>query len=370
MASSGGTATTRPVVGTTTSRSQRHATPALLKRLIITLLAATVLLWVTATILQRGLQGTAGSVRDSASPAYLDAAQARAALSDADRAAWQSFRSGAAQLTGPGQQYQNDITNAGQALERLAALEPSGGADNSRLQTVSGQLVNYQGVVEQADAEYRRDIALGAGSKGALGFAYLAYASNAMRDQGGLLASIDQLASPDQQALRSQLASTWVDPVLLFAFAIPALLTLAGIATAQAFLRRRFKRAVSPPLLLAAMLACGLSVWAVVATLHADSAFAAARTTAVPRVTGLWESQTRAADSAATALRTNTGSVTERASGALDAAATQQASTALDADLTAAESTDGLPIAIPVLAVAIAALGYLGLRARLNEYRG
>ena len=85
MASSGGTATTRPVAGTTTSRSQRHATPALLKRLIITLLAATILLWVTATILQRGLQSTAESVRDSASPAYLDAAQARAALSDADQ---------------------------------------------------------------------------------------------------------------------------------------------------------------------------------------------------------------------------------------------------------------------------------------------
>ena len=158
--------------------------------------------------------------------------------------------------------------------------------------------MNYQGLVEQADAAYRRDIALGAGSKGALGFAYLAYASDAMRDQGGLLASIDQLASPDQQALRSQLASTWVDPVLLFAFAVPALLALAGIAAAQAFLRRRFRRAVSLPLLLAALLACGLSAWMVIATLHADAAFAAAKTTALPRVTGLWQAQTRAADSA------------------------------------------------------------------------
>ena len=328
MTPSGGTATTRPVAGTTTSRSQRHDTPALLKRLIITLLAATVLLWVTATILQQGLQSTAESVRDSASPAYLDAAQARAALSDADRAAWQSFRSGAAQLTGPGQQYQNDITSASQALQRLAALESSGGADNLRLQTVSGQLVNYQGLVEQADAAYRRDIALGAGSKGALGFAYLAYASDAMRDQGGLLASIDQLASPDQQALRSQLASTWVDPVLLFAFAVPALLALAGIAAAQAFLRRRFRRAVSLPLLLAALLACGLSAWMVIATLHADAAFAAAKTTALPRVTGLWQAQTRAADSAAAALRANTGSVPGTASAGLDAAATQQAGSA------------------------------------------
>ena len=173
------------------------STPASLKRLIVMVLAGTVLLWLTATTLQRSLQSTAESVRGSASPAYLDAVQARAALSDADRAAWQSFRSGAAQLTGPGQQYQNDLTNASQALQRLAALEPPGSADSMRLQTISGQLVTYQGLVEQADAAYRADIALGAGSKGELGLAYLTYASSALRDpQGGLLASIDQLAGP------------------------------------------------------------------------------------------------------------------------------------------------------------------------------
>lgn len=355
-------AAARPVAG---------STPTSLKRLIVMVLAGTVLLWLTAMTLQRGLQSTAESVRGSVSPAYLDAVQARAALSDADRAGWQSFRSGAAQLTGPGQQYQNDLTNASQALQRLAALEPPNSANSMRLQTISGQLVTYQGLVEQADAAYRTDIALGAASKGELGFAYLTYASSALRDpQGGLLASIDQLASPDQQALRGQLASTWADPVLLVAFAVSALLALAGIAAAQAFLRRRFRRAVSLPLLLAALLACGLSAWMVIATLHADAAFSAAKTTALPRVTRLWHDQTGAADSAAAALRANAGSVPGTSSAGLDTAATQQAGSALDANLAAAESTDGLPIAIPVLVVAIAALGYFGLWLRLNEYRG
>lgn len=355
-------AATRPAAG---------STPTSLKRLIVMVLAGTVLLWLTATILQRNLQSTADSVRVSESLAYLDAVQARAALSDADRAAWQSFRSGAAQLTGPGQQYQNDLTNASQALERLAALEPPGSASSTRLQTISGQLVIYQGLVEQADAAYRADIALGAGSQGELGFAYLTYASSALRDpQGGLLASIDQLAGPDRQALRDQLASAWADPVLLVAFAVPALLALAGIAVAQAFLRRRFRRAVSLPLLLAALLACGLSAWMVIVTLHADAAFAAAKTTALPRVTRLWQAQTGAADDAAAALRANVGSLAGTASASLDAAATQQAGSALDADLAAAENTDGLPIAVPVLVVAIAALGFFGLWLRLNEYRG
>ena len=332
------------------------------------LLAGVLLFWIAATVLQRGLQSVTQSVSDTAFPAYLDAVQARAALSDADRAAWESFRSGAAQLNGPGQQYQDDITTAGQAIERLAALEASGSPESSLLQTISGQLVNYQGLVEQADAGNRRDIALGAASKGDLGFAYLTYASNAMRDpQGGLLASIDQLADPDQQALRGQLASPWADPALLLALAVPALGTITVIASAQAFLRRRFNRAVSLPLLLAAAAACVLSAWLVVATVHADSAFGAASGAGLPRLTGLWQAQIRTVDTEAVALRAN---MTPASSGGLDVAATQRASSALDAEMASAANTDGLPIGIPVLAAAIAVLGYLGFRPRLNEYRG
>ena len=336
------------------------------------LFAAAVVFWLTATILQRGLQAVTQSTRDTASPAYLDAVQARAELSDADRAAWQSFRSGAAQLTGPGQQYQNDITTAGEALERLAALQSPGSSDSAVLQTISGQLVNYQGLVEQADAAYRRDIALGSASKDDLGFAYLTYAGNAMRDpQGGLLANIDKLAGPGQQALRGRLASPWADPALMLAFAVPALGTIIGIAAGQAFLQRRFKRVISLPMLLAAVAACGLSAWLIIATLHADAAFAAARSTALPRLTEVWAVQIRAVDAEASTLRANTTpAVSATSSGGLNVVATQRASSALDADLASAANTDGLAIGIPALAAAIAVLAYVGFRPRLNEYRG
>jgi hypothetical protein len=336
------------------------------------LFAAAVVLWLTATILQRGLQDVTQSTRDTASPAYLDAVQAHAELSDADRAAWQSFRSGAAQLTGPGQQYQNDITTAGKALERLAALRSPGSSDSSLLQTISGQLVNYQGLVEQADAENRRDIALGLASKNDLGIAYLTYAGKAMRNpQGGLLASVDKLAAPGQQALLGQLASPWADPALLLAFAVPAVGTIIGIAAGQAFLQRRFKRVISIPLLLAAVAACGLSAWLIIATLHADAAFAAARSTALPGLTKLWEAQIKAVDAEALKLQANpTPAVSATSSDGLNLVATQPASSALDADLASAANTDGLAIAIPALAAAIAFLAYAGFRPRLNEYRG
>ena len=57
-------------------------------------------------------------------------------------------------------------------------------------------------------------------------------------------------------------------------------------------------------------------------------------------------------------------------SGGLSVTATQPASGTLDAHLVSAENSGGLPIGIPVLAVLIAGLAYLGIRPRLNEYRG
>jgi hypothetical protein len=353
---------------TATTGKAPARTPIRLRRLLAAVLAAAVLLLITATILQRGLQNVTQSVLGTASPAYLDAVQARAALSDADRAAWQSFRSGAAQLIGPGEQYQNDITNAGQALERLGAFEAPGSRESSLLQTISGQLVNYQGLVEQADAAYRRDVALGAASHQDLGFGYLSYASNAMRDpQGGLLAGVDQLASADRRALRGKLGSTWADPALLLVFAAAVVAALAAIAAAQVFLRRRFNRVVSLPLLLAAVAVCGLAAWLIIATWNAESAFAAARDTALPRLTELWQGQTNTVDAEAAALRAGQAAV---ASGGLNVTVTQRAAGALDADLTSAARTDDVPTGILVLTAATAVLGYLGLRPRMNEYRG
>jgi hypothetical protein len=368
LAAGGPTARSRAA---TAGHPRLQSTPAQLRRLVIGLLGMSVLLGVTAALLLAGLRSTSDSVSGTASPAYLDAIQARAALSDADRAAWQSFRSGEAQFIGPGQQYQNDITTAGQALERLAALQAPGSADSSLLQTISGQLVNYQGLVERADDAYQRDVALGEPGKHDLGFAYLAYASNAMRDPGGLLASIGQLAGPDQQALAGQMASPWANPALLLIFVVPVLLLIACIGFAHSVLRRRFNRMLSPPLLVAAALVITMFAWLAVATLHADSAFAAARGTALPRVTSLWQAQTNAVSAEAEQLQSgNTAPVTDRESGGLNAAATAQADSALGSDLASAQDIGGWPAVIPLLAIALAALCYLGLRPRLGEYRG
>lgn len=358
------------MTGSSAGRSRRLSTPARLRRQLAALLAATVLFWITATVVLQGLHGTVQSVRVTTSPAYLDVIKAHAALSDADRAAWQSFRAGEAQFTGPGLQFQDDITNASQDLQQLAGL--SGGAASQQLQTVSGQLVNYQALVEQADAAYRADIALGTASSHGLGYAYLTYASHSMRDPGGLLATIGQLAVLDHQAVEGQLNSPWAGAALFLAFALAGVLALGTILLTQGLLRRRFRRMISPALLVAAALACALMAWMATAVLPADTALAAARGTALPKLTAIWQAQIRAADAGAAALRANTaGNTSGAASGGLAVTAGQSAaSSALDADLAAAGNTGGLPVGIPVLAAAIATFAWLGIKPRMDEYRG
>lgn len=348
--------------------SRRLSTPKRLRRQLAVVLAATVLLWITATILLQELHGTVNSVRGSTS-AYLDVIKAHAALSDADRAAWQSFRAGQAQFTGPGLQFQDDITNANQDLQRLAAL--SGGAGSEHLKTVSGQLVNYQALVEQADAAYRADSVLGAASSHGLGYAYLTYASDSMRDPGGLLATIDDLNSLDRRTVEGQLASPWANPALFFACGLAGFLCLGTILVTQGFLRRRFRRMTSPALLTAAALVCGLMTWMAVVILPADTAFATARSTALPKLTGIWQTQIRTVDATAAALRTrSSGHAPGGASSGLAVTATQSASSALDADLAATGDTGGLPAGVPALATAIATLTWLGFKPRMDEYRG
>jgi hypothetical protein len=334
------------------------------------LVVAVVLLGVSATIVLLGFHNTAVSARDTAAPAYLDVIEAGAVLSDADRAVWQSLRSGEAQFTGPGQQYQGDITLADQDLQQVAALEAPGSADSKLLQTLTGQLVTYQGLVEQADAAYRADTALGPASSHDLGYAYLGYAGQSLHGQGGLLPTISTLSELNRQALNGRFTSLWADPRLFIAFAAVGIVVLGLIVAFQLFLRHRFRRAISPPVLLAAALVCGLVGWMGAVLLPADDAFAAARNTALPQQVEIWQNQTQTVDAQARVLQASASANAADTVGVLSLTAVQYASARFNADLVSAQKTDGLPIGIPIEAIMIAALVFVATKPRLNEYRG
>ena len=65
-------ASSQPVTGSDAGRSERQSTPGRLRRRFVMMLVATVVLWVTATVIVLALNGTVQSVRGSASPAYLN----------------------------------------------------------------------------------------------------------------------------------------------------------------------------------------------------------------------------------------------------------------------------------------------------------
>lgn len=376
-------AASRPVAQASTRTRRTRSTPTRLRRMLMMILATTVMSWVAATILTLGRRETVVSVRDHTSPAFLHALEAHAVLSDADRAVWASFRSGEAQLIGPGQDYQDDITSAGQDLEQLAGLQASTGPTSRQLQTVNGQLVNYQGLVEQGDATYRTGVgsASGTGSGHELGYAYLAYASKSLRDpQGGLLARIDDVAAVNRRTLAEQEAAPWTSPWLLLAYGTVALLTLGSLVYTQRFLRGRFRRTLSPPLAIAGALVLGISMWLGVVSLRADHGFRAAHDVAVARLSGIWHAQTRRVDANAKALRegdpgsshdaSSPAATTRALRNGLDVGATQPARRELNSAMAAAASTGGLEIAFPLAAAAIAGLAFFALKRRLDEYRG
>jgi hypothetical protein len=359
----------RAAASTAGSRFRPHNTPERLRAFRTALFAAAALLGITAIVVQLGMHSNAVSVRDTAAPAYLDAIETQAVLTDSDRAVWQSLLSGEAQLSGLGQQYEGDITTADQDLQQLAALEASGSAGGKLLQTLTGQLVTYQGLVEQADAAHRAYIATSPAGRYDLGYAYLDYSGQSLLGSGGLLPTMKMLSGLNQQALNGKLTSSWADPVLIAAIAAAGVVVLGLIVALQLFLRRRFRRTISPPLLLAALLVCGLLAWTFAVILPADSSLAKARTTALPRVVQIWQEQTQTVNAQLLKLEQGGGSAADTA-GLLSLTAVQPARFTFDADVVSAERTEGLTIGIPVAIIVIAGLVFLAVKPRLDEYRG
>jgi hypothetical protein len=110
----------RATAGTARPRFRPTNTPERLRAFRAVLLAAAALLGITAMVVLLSMHSNAESVRSTAAPAYLDTVEAQAVLTDADRAVWQSLRSGEAQFSGPGQVYEGDITTADQDLQQVA----------------------------------------------------------------------------------------------------------------------------------------------------------------------------------------------------------------------------------------------------------
>lgn len=351
-----------------------RSTPERLSRMRVVLLAAALLVDLTALVVLGLSQHAVRTVDSRTAPGLLDALAVRAALADADRAVWASFQSGEVALLGPGQDFEHDITTASQRLEHLAELAI---AADGELQTIGGQLVNYQSLVEQADASYHAGLASGTGGSQELATAFLHYASNSLHsDTGGLLARVDRLVTSSQHTLDRQRHSAWTGSAVLFLPTTALLLLLAGLVHTQLSFRRMFRRAVSPALAAATVLTVGLAVWLGVVVTHTDRAFGDAQRRVLPALTMRWQVQAQQADAGWPALRVSTATVGSGPAGkvgrseGLDPTQTTRLRNALRARTDAASATYGSSYGLPVLAAAILALLVAGFQRRMKEYEG
>ncbi|MER8184525.1 hypothetical protein [Kitasatospora sp. NPDC094015] len=280
----------RPGAGARTGSPPQLRTPGRLRHAAVALVLCTAASWGAISLAVGQGQAVVGAAGSRTIPAVMDTGEAAYRLADADRVASAGFASGAAALTGPGRQYQDDLKSAHQALARVAEHGTPGAGGGAQLETVAGLLVEYSGLIAQAHATE--------GSEG-LSSAYLGYASQLMHRPGdGILARIEQLRAGEREQLARQRRSAWTAPLLLVAVLAPAVLGLLLLVRTQLFLRRHFNRRINPCLLAATVLLATLAGWTATSLLGVDSAFARTGDREVPRLAAAWQVRTAVAAAA------------------------------------------------------------------------
>jgi hypothetical protein len=294
-----------------------------------------------------------------------DALALKAALADADRAIWQSYVSGTLAEVGPGQTYLSDISTAAALAEHMAEVSP----ETAGLQTISGQLQNYESLVEQADATYRAAVATNSEPQRSLAGTYLTYATNSLRnDNGNLISSIDEMTRDGPQVVLPH-RSRWAQPV---AFSLPAVALaalLGGLVWTQVLFWRSFHRAVNPALLATVVVTLALMTSVLLDAAHADDAFGRAVDRDIPALVAAMDAQTAQSSGAAADLRA--GVPDQAADATPDPTPARLLRRELNQRLDTASTTEGLRYGMVILA-ALASFGllFLGFRGRLHEYVG
>ncbi|WP_410676368.1 hypothetical protein [Amycolatopsis sp. cmx-4-68] len=216
------------------------------------LVTGTVLVLATALATFLGVRASVAEVRERTAPAVLEVSLAKAALVAAHGAAVAAFDAGQARLTGPSEQYEDEIALASQQLAQVAEHNAAGEQGSRTLRLIEGLLPAYNGVIGEADAHFRQD------DGGPLAASSLQSASDLLTaPQNGILARLDTLEAAQRSALDVQLDADWLDPAITLLWAVPLLALFAVLVWTQRFLARRFRRTVNAALL-AATVACVL----------------------------------------------------------------------------------------------------------------
>jgi CHASE3 domain sensor protein len=199
---------------------------------------------------------TADAASAKSVPATLAVYRAQVALRQAHGAAVQSLIGGERILGGPRDDYQNQITRAGQYLAEVAEDNAAGDAGSGDVQAVEALLAVYMGLIHRADVHFQRanvdcqqpDAQCQAVNADALGTAALRDASSVLDE---ILTRLDHLRDKQADVLADQAGSPWSHPATTLVWLFPVLVLAALLVLAQVFLRHRFRRLLCVPLLFA-----------------------------------------------------------------------------------------------------------------------
>jgi hypothetical protein len=250
---------------------------------VVTVTAA--LLGVVGTGIVVNAELTISSIQAQTIPSITQAYSIQGTLSDADRAAANAYLAGGAEAPGPHQRYERDLTVLNRELVRAAARGAGDGSAVAQVDSINSQVSTYVQMVEQARAANRQNLPIGA--------AYLRLASTLVHRPGtGILASTEALAAIDSQQLARQDLALELTSIALGAYAVVGLTLLGLLVRTQLFLRQRFRRRRSQPLL--AAIAVLLIVSAVVGVAAARTAHGllVAEGQAYPRLVALYLART------------------------------------------------------------------------------
>ncbi|WP_206794371.1 hypothetical protein [Amycolatopsis sp. MtRt-6] len=216
------------------------------------LVAGSLLVLGTALATFLGVRASIAEVRERTAPAVLEVSLAKEALVHAHDAAVRAFEHGQAKLTGPSEQYEDEIALASQQLAQVAEHNAAGEQGSQTLRLIEGLLPAYNGFIGRADAHFRQE---GGGPLAASDL--LSAADLLTAPDNGILARLDTLEAAQRAALDVQLDANWLDPAITVLWALPLVVLLGTLAWTQRFLARRFRRTVNTALL-AATAACVL----------------------------------------------------------------------------------------------------------------
>ncbi|MCF2526140.1 hypothetical protein [Yinghuangia soli] len=251
-------------------------------RLFAVLLVPLAALLAAATWIRVDQAGREADVlRDRRLPAVVALEQVAAALTEADRAAGRELVSGAFPLTGPGTDYQDAVKTAGQAL--ADARDNLGPGSAARLRAVDGLIVEYTGLVGVAQS----------GREGPLAVAGIVYASDLLHaPDAGILVRLAELRDAELAEMHKTRDGYWTSQAAILPFAACAVGAFVLLLWASLYIRRRFRRHLNIPLLVALAAVLVLSGWNGANAARTAERMDSGAGGGTTRVTELWQART------------------------------------------------------------------------------